>query len=146
MPNIQGTSLVGIIAATIVLYFVGFLWYGFLFSEPWLAAAGLTEAEAKAIGDGLGPMMFVYGILITLVQVFGLNYILQQSSASVLGTCVKICATIAILIALPIMAYASLYEGRPISGLGIDLGHILIGYCLVGAVLSFFRGKDALVE
>ena len=41
------------------------------------------------------------------------------------------------------MAYASVYEGRSINGFYIDLGHIFVGYCLAGAVLSFFRGKDA---
>jgi Sec-independent protein secretion pathway component TatC len=144
MPKFFGTSLAGILAATVVLYMLGFLWYGFIFTDAWLAATGMSAEEAKAIGDAHGPMMFVWGILITLLQVLGLTYILNHSGASVLATCVKICAIVALLIALPIMAYASLYEGRSINGLFLDLGHIFVGYCLVGAVISFFRGKDAI--
>ena len=146
MPKIFGTSWAGILAATIALYLLGFLWYGFLFTDAWLTATGMTEAEATAIGEALGPMMFIWGILISLAQVLGLAYILNQSGASLLGTCVKICAIVAILIALPLLAYASLYEGRSINGLFLDLGHIFLGYCVVGAVISFFRGKDAIGE
>lgn len=144
MPKIFGTSLAGIFVTTLVLYFLGFLWYGFLFSDAWLAATGLSEAQATAIAEALGPMMFVWGILITLAQVLGLTFILNQAGASVLGTCVKICAIVALLIALPLMAYASVYEGRSIHGFYIDLGHVFVGYCLAGAVLSFFRCKDAI--
>ena len=144
MPKIFATSLAGILIATLVLYAIGSIWYGLLFEEPWLASAGMTKDEATAIMDGLGPMMFVWGLLITLLQVLGLTYILNQSSASLLGTCVKICAIVAILIALPIMCYAHLYEGRPINGLFLDFGNVFIGYCVAGAILSFFRGKDAI--
>jgi len=144
MPKIFGTSLAGIVIATIAFYMVGFLWYGFLFNEAWMAATGMTEASATAHAEKLGPMMYIGGLLITFMQVVGLSYILNQSSASLLGTCVKICAIIAVLIALPLMAYANLYEGRATNGLYIDFSHILVAYCVVGAVLSFFRGKDAI--
>ena len=146
MPKIFGTSLLGILAATAVFYLLGFLIYGILFQEMWLAASGMTEAEAKAIGEARGAMMYVWGILITLLQVLGIAYVLQQSSASVLATCAKIGAILAILIALPLMGYGWLYEGKSANGLMLDFGHILVGYALVGVVLSLFRGKDAIGE
>lgn len=143
MPKIFGTSLLGILAATVVFYLLGFLVYGVLFQDYWLAATGMTEADAMAIGEAKGVMMWVWGIVISLMQVLGLAYVLQQSSASLLATCAKICAIIAVLIALPLMAYGWLYEGSSTNGLMLDFGHILVGYALVGVVLSFFRGKDA---
>lgn len=146
MPKIFGTSLLGILAATIVFYMVGFAWYGFIFADAWMAAAGLTEAAAAANAEKLGAKMYVGGILITLMQVLGLAYVLNQSGASVLLTCAKICAIVAVLIGLPLMAYGVLYEGSSKSLLHIDIGHILIGYVLVGIVLSFFRGKDVVGE
>ncbi len=144
MPKIFGTSLVGILAATVVFYLLGFLWYGILFDDQWMVANGIAEEAAKAHAEAMGPMMYVWGIVITLAQVLGLAYILHHASASVLMTCAKIGAIIAILIALPLMAYSVLYEGRSINALGLDLAHILIGYILVCVVLSFFRGKDAI--
>lgn len=144
MPKIFGTSLLGILAATIVFYMVGFLIYGILFSEQWMAFAGMTEAEALARNEQLGPMMYVWGLVITLMQVLGLSYVLQQSSASTLPTCAKIAAIMAALFALPVMAYSWLYEGSSANLLGMDFMHLLIGYVLAGIVMSFFRGKDAI--
>ncbi|MGJ8562862.1 MAG: DUF1761 domain-containing protein [Alphaproteobacteria bacterium] len=146
MPKIFGTSLLGILAATIVFYMLGFAWYGFIFAEAWMAANGITEAASAAHAEKLGIMMWVGGIGITLLQVLGLTYVLNQSGASVPMTCAKICGIVALLIALPLMTYGVLYEGRSASALHIDIGHILLGYILVGIVLSFFRGKDAVGE
>jgi len=139
MPKIFGTSWLGIIAATVAFYLIGFLWYGILFSDQWMAANGITEEAAKA---STAAMVYVWGILITLAQVLGLAYILNHASASLLITCAKIGGIIAILIALPLMAYSVLYEGRAINALWIDLAHILIGYVVACTVLSFFRGKE----
>lgn len=144
MPKIFGTSLAGILVATIVFYLLGFLWYGIVFSEMWMAFNGITMEEATAQSEKLGAMMYVAGIIITLLQVLGLAYILHHASASVLMTCVKICAIVAVLIALPLMMYAHIYEGRSHQAVGLDFAHVLIGYALVGAILSFFRGKDAI--
>lgn len=144
MPKIFGTNLLGILAATIAFYMVGFLIYGILFQDQWLALNDMTMAQAEAINADLGPMMYVGGLLMTFMQVLGLNYVLNQSGASLLGTCAKIGAIIAVLIALPLMAYASLYEGRALGALWMDFGHILIGYVAACIVLSFFRGKDAI--
>jgi len=145
MPKIFGTSLLGILLATLLFYMLGALWYGMLFSDMWMAASGMTEATAKAHADKIGPVvMYGGGLLITLLQVLGLAYILNHASASLLGTCVKICAIIAVLLALPIIMYAHLYEGYTLQGVCLDFAHLLVGYALVGAVLSFFRGKDAI--
>lgn len=146
MPKIFGTSLLGILAATFVFYMLGFVWYGVLFTDAWMASTGMTEAAATAHAEKMGAMMYVGGIFITFIQVLGLAYILNQSGASVLATCAKICALVAVLIAIPLMSYGVLYEARSPSALHIDIGHILIGYALVGIVLSFFRGKDAVGE
>ena len=144
MPKIFGTSLVGILLATLVFYLLGALWYGLVFSDMWMAANGITEAAAKAHADKMGVMVWIGGILITLLQVLGLAYILNHAGASLLGTCVKICAVIAVLMALPLLMYAHIYAGASHQAVALDFAHILIGYALVGAVLSFFRGKDAI--
>jgi len=144
MPKIFGTSLTGILLATVVFYMLGFLWYGILFSDMWMAANDITEAAAEAHAAKLGVMMWIGGILITLLQVLGLAYILNHANASMLGTCVKIGAVIAVLIALPILLYAHIYAGVSHQAVLLDFAHMLIGYVLVGAVLSFFRGKDAI--
>ncbi len=142
MPKFFGVSIVGLLLATVVFYLLGYAWYGFLFAEEWMALTHMTEEIANANMQKLGAMMWVWGIVITLAQVIGLAMVLHWASASKLLTCVKISATMALLFALPVMAYGNLYEGKSIHLLGIDGLHILIGYILVGAILSHFRSND----
>lgn len=140
MPKVHGTNLLGILAASIGFFFIGFLWYGVIFMEKWMTLQGLPM-------DGEQQMMpYVWGFLITVVQVVGINYVLHQSGAKVLSTCAKIALILAILLAVPFVAYATIYAGAPIELLMIDASHMVVGYVVAGVILSFFRGKDAVGE
>ncbi len=142
MPKIHNTSILGIGVATIAFYILGGLWYGVFFAEPWMELAGMTEAEALARNDALGPMMFVYGLLITLAQVIGLNWLIHWAGAARWRKCLEVCLITASFISFPIMLYSWLYEGTSFRGDILDLGHIAVGYGLVGLILAAFRGKD----
>jgi len=142
MPKIFGHSLLAIILTTIIFYMVGFAIYGFLFSEQWMTYAGMTEAEALARNEALGPMMFVWGLLITLAQVLGIALFLKKANISSAGKGLLKGAILATLFALPVMTYNWLYQGSSANLLRLDYMHLLIGYSLVGAVLGFFRGKS----
>lgn len=141
MPKIFGTSLIGILAATLVFYMLGFIWYGFAFAEQWMSLNGITAAEAQLRNEQLGAMLFVWGLLISLLQVLGLAAVINWAGASVLVTCAKIGLTIGLLIAVPILGYGVLYAGSPVNLMLIDAAHLVLGYVLIGIVLSFFR-KD----
>jgi len=143
MPKIFGSTLLAIILATILFYMVGFVIYGLLFSGQWLAYAGMTEAQATARSEVLGPMMFVWGLFITLVQVLGIALFLKKANVTSAGKGLMKGAMLATLFALPVMAYTWLYQGSSANLLGLDYMHLLIGYGLAGAVLGFFRSKNA---
>ena len=141
MPKVFGSSLVAVLAATIVFYMVGFMIFAVLFSEQWLALVEMTEADAIARNEELGAMMFVWGLAITIAQVLGLAWVLDQASADDVGSAIKIGVVLALLIALPVLGYNWLYEGRAAGAIGIDLGHMLVGYTLVCAILGYFRSR-----
>ncbi|NNE58907.1 MAG: DUF1761 domain-containing protein [Hellea sp.] len=144
MPKIFGTNILGILIGGAAFWMLGAIWYGPVFGEMWIEVQGTTKEAAEARMKDMGVMMYVWGLIISLVSTVGISYVLQQSSASLLTTCAKIAAILAVLIALPIMGYAVLYEGYPIKGLALDFAYVLIGFVLSGAVMSFFRGKDAI--
>ena len=142
MPKLFGNSILSLILATIAFYMLGFMWYGFLFADSWMHLTGITEADALAKNEEMGAMMYVWGILITLAQVIGLAAVLNWAGASRLFTCVKIAVILAVLLVLPVISYGAIYEGVSIHLVGIDFLHLLIGYALVAAILSFFRGNE----
>ena len=143
MPKIFGHSLLAIGLATILFYMVGFVIYGLLFGEQWMSYAGMTEAEATARNEALGPMMFVWGLLITLAQVLAIAIFLKKANVSSAGKGLLNGAILATLFALPVMAYNWLYQGSSANLLGLDYMHLLVGYSIAGAVLGFFRSKSA---
>jgi hypothetical protein len=120
---------------------IGFLWYGVLFSDQWISLQGLTIAEVEARNASLGAMMYVWGLIISLVQVIGIGAVLNWAGASVLITCAKIGAMIALLIVTPVLGYNVLYAGSPQDLLLIDASHLFVAYVLAAMVLGFFR-KD----
>ncbi|MEE9347123.1 MAG: DUF1761 domain-containing protein [Robiginitomaculum sp.] len=146
MPKIFGSSLLGILLASLALYMLGFIWYGILFEDLWISLSGISKEAAQTNMESMGAMGFVWGIIITLAQVLGLAYILNHANAARLGTCVKIGAIIATLIALPVMAYNVLYGGSSAKLLGLDYAHLLIGYAIACAILSLFRRRGALAS
>lgn len=144
MPKIFNTSWLAVIAATIAFFMFGWLWYGPLFSDAWMAAEGLTQeiAEARLAEMGMA-MWLLFALLITLAQAIGLLMVLNMAGVKRLPASLKTAFWLVITIVAPVIAYACVYTGYPLSGYLIDFGHMLIGYMIMAAIYSAFRGKDA---
>lgn len=140
MPKLHGTSLLGILTASVGFYFIGFLWYGFMFMEKWMKLQGLPMDGDMQI------MPMVWGFIITILQVIGINYVLKQSGATTLSTCAKIAAILGLYLAVPFAAYASIYAKAPLELFMIDASHLFTGFLVAGITLSLFRGKDSIVS
>ena len=142
MPKIFNTSWLSVILATVAFYMVGFIWYGFIFQEAWLSAAGMSLEESEAMAKSQGAMMFVWGLLVTLGQAIGVLMVLHLAGAKRLPACLKTVFWLVVTIVAPLLAYASLYQGYSLNGYLIDLSHILIGYLAMAGIYAAFRGKD----
>ena len=142
MPRIFNTSWGAVLLATLAFYMVGFVWYGFLFQDLWLAASGMTEEQTMVIAENKGAMMFVWGLLLTLAQALGLLWVLNLAGAKRLAASLKITFWLFVMIAAPLLAYTCLYGTYPLEGILMDYGHILLGWLAMGAIYAAFRGKD----
>ncbi len=142
MPHIFNTSWLAVLLATLVFYLIGFTVYGFLFHDVWLAASGMSLAETEAMAAAQGPMMFVWGLLLTLAQALGLLWVINLGGAKRLTACLIIAFWLFVMIAAPLLAYACLYGGYSLAGILVDYVHILFGYLAMAVVYSIFRSKD----
>jgi len=144
MPKIFNTSWLAVIAATIAFFILGSLWYGLLFADPWQAASGVTEAMAEARMAEMGMAMWLfYALLITFAQAIGLLMVLNLAGVKRLPASLKTAFWLVITIVAPVLAYACIYTGYSLTGFLIDFGHMLVGYLIMAAIYSAFRGKDA---
>lgn len=144
MPKIFNTSWLAVILATIVFFMIGSVWYGMIFSDAWMAAEGLTQEMADANMAEMGMAKWLlFALLITLGQAIGLLMVLHLAGAKRIPASLKYAFWLAVTIAAPIVAYASVYTGYSLSGFLIDAGHLLIGYLSMAVIYAIFRGKTA---
>lgn len=154
MPRLAGVHILGLVLAALAIFFVGFIWYGLLFTEPWMNANGLFFVDdAKTsmqwlTADGLNtvsadagpdPMVMGLGFLLSLVLAFGIGWHMKQKGITKLATAVLFALWLSLLIGVPLMAYDFVYTpGFHLAGFLVDASHTVVTFIVGAAVLSFF--------
>jgi|Transcript_9828 ABC-type amino acid transport system permease subunit len=154
MPKIAGVNLLGVLLAAVAMFFIGFIWYGLVFTEPWMAANGLfyTDETKTAMqwltADGLTsvsadagpqPMIMLAGFVLSLVLSFGLGWHMKQKNISKLGTAVLFGLWISLLIGLPLIAYDTVYTPYgSLMGFFVDGSHTVATIIAACAIMSLF--------
>jgi hypothetical protein len=134
--RIHGFNVLGVLAASVAFYFVGYLWYGLLFSEAWMAAEGVTAADV----EGESPIWMAGGFLITVMQAIGIAIVLKWRGASGVGKAAATASVLWLFFALPFSHYAYLYlPAHNATLLMIDASHLLVGWVVAAVVLALFK-------
>ena len=154
MPRIAGVNLLGALLAAIAVFFIGFIWYGLLFTEPWMNANGLFFADdAKTTmqwltADGLqtvpadegpNPMVMLWGFVLSFAVSFGLGWFMKREDIAGLGPAALFGLLVGLLIGVPLMAYDTVYTPyNSLAGLFVDGSHTVATFIAACMVLSFF--------
>jgi len=135
MPRIVGVNAVGALLAAIVMFIVGFVFYGVLFGDVFMQARGFSVEEF----EGNSPAWMGAGFLIELVAAIGIGWVIKAKGSKGLVPCLTTGLMLAVLVALPMLAYDFAYGWRhDVAGLFVDWGHALAAFAAGGVVLSFF--------
>ncbi len=135
MPNIFGLKLIPVALATIAFWMLGYVWYGVVFMNAWMAGHGLTADDASGF-----DIYMVGGILTTFVQVVGIGLVLKWRSAADLGSALKTAVTLWLVFGLPITMYAYLYlPAHNSTLLMIDASHLLVGWVVSAAIMAVMK-------
>ena len=73
MPKVLGLSLIGLIATSVAFFLLGYLWYGVLFMDQWMALMGI---DANAGGEPKMSLMAL-GFINTLIASLGIGLLLK---------------------------------------------------------------------
>lgn len=125
----------GIIVATVVAFFIGFLWYGLIFAEKWMALTGVTDE-----GSG-NSMWMLLGVVQTLITMTGLGWFIARDSAGGWMNGLKIGLVAGVCFALMTSAYGFIYQTSDMGLLPIDWSHLLVVYAVGGAIIGGLRMK-----
>lgn len=134
MKNI---NWLGVVVALIAGQIIGMTWFGFLFSEQWLALSNITEAQAQSGGW----MSMVYGALAQLITAIGLSWLITKMGGS--GLMTGLMAGLAAFVFFSATTEANWFiYGQEAQGLiPIDYGYLAITYLVMGAIIGVVRLK-----
>lgn len=136
MPKIFSVNVLGILAATVAMFFVGFVFYGFLFSQVWQDARAITAADL----EGSSPAWMIGGFVLELVAAIGLAWVLKMRGASGMMQSVTTGITLGLLIGVPMASYEFIYSlVHSVPGFLVDASHRVVIFGVGAAVLSLFR-------
>lgn len=119
-------------------FFLGAIWYGRLFTKPWLASLGITEADIEDaalskprayVGAAVLAVALAVGTSV-LVRWLGVRTPWEGALAGALGYATFNLTTLAKLI---------FFEDRPIRLFLINAGYDVISAVALGALLAVWR-------
>lgn len=133
------TNYAAIVVAAVAYWLLGAVWYGALFSKPWMALEQVTEEQAKTAGFLPYIVSFILNLLITYV----LSQIIHWRNAYTAGRGAAVGVILWIGFIGPITYTTYMYEMRPKELFAINQFYPLAGMVLMGVILGAWTKKTA---
>jgi hypothetical protein len=134
--RVAGHNVIAIAAASAAFWVLGALWFGVLFAEPWMAGAGLTEADFE--GDSYAWMAL--GVVISILTVIGLSVALRWGGLPPLADALKRAAWLWLGFGLSYAMYQLVYwPQHSVLLLAVMGSYTLAGWLIAAAILAVMR-------
>jgi surface polysaccharide O-acyltransferase-like enzyme len=133
------TNYAAIVVAAVAYWLLGAMWYGALFSKPWMALEQVTEEQAKTAGF----LPYVVSFILNLLIAYVLSQIIHWRNAYTAARGAAVGVILWIGFVGPITYTTYMYEMRPKELFAINQFYPLAGMVLMGAILGAWRKKTA---
>jgi len=134
------TNYPAVLVCAVAYWLLGALWFGLLFSRPWMALEHMTEEQART----LNPVLpYVVSFLLNLLIAYVLSQLClwRNATTAARGAALGILLWIGFL--GPITYTTHMYELRPPQLFAINQFYPLVGLALMGAILGGWTKKAA---
>ena len=130
---------VAVWAAGIVHFLLGAGWYTLL-GPAWMQGIGKTEAQLQA-EHGHSPLPYIIALGAALVIAYAIAWLLPKLGTPTAGSGAKAGATLAFALIGSALATNYAFEARPLSLWLINVGYMVIGMTLMGAIVGHWWKK-----
>ena len=134
------TNYPAVVVAAIGYWLLGAIWFGLLFSKPWMALEHVTEEQARA---GSSAVPYVVSFLLNLLIAYVLAQLCVWRNASTAARGAALGVLLWIGLVGPVTYTTYMYEMRPWQLFAINQFYPLVGLCLMGAILGAWTKKVA---
>jgi hypothetical protein len=134
------TNYPAIVVAAIAYWILGAVWYGVLFSKPWMALENMSMEKASSMNPVLP---YVVTLVLNLVIAYFLAQICIWRNANTFGRGASVGIIVWIGFIGPITYTTYMYEMRPWQLFAINELYPLFGLALMGAIIGAWTKKTA---
>jgi len=134
------TNYPAVIVAAIAYWVLGAVWYGVLFSKPWMALEHITIEQAKSVSP---VIPYIVSFLLELLIAYSLAQICIWRNANTAGRGASVGVLVWIGFVGPIALMTYMFEMRPRALFAINEFYPLAGLVLMGAILGAWKKKIA---
>lgn len=138
------TNWLAIVVSVVAGMLTGFLWYGFLFNEPWMAGNGITVEGEKMFKNGaempMSPMPMIVNTVTMAVYALVMNWLLGKMNVSTWQTGATIGAGIGLMMVCAILT-GNMFAGNPMSLTWVNGSYEFMLFVVIGAIVGGWRKK-----
>ena len=121
-----------ILAAAVIQWILGALWYSLLFAKPWMALTGHTKGERPKGAVVAMITSFIGGLILAFVLAHVVRW--SGSSTFACGTLIGFICWLG-FVAAPLLS-ETMYEQRPFKLFFINTGYWLVALLISGGLLA----------
>jgi surface polysaccharide O-acyltransferase-like enzyme len=134
------TNYAAVFISAIAYWLLGAVWYGVLFSKPWMALENISIEQAKSMNPVLP---YVITFVLNLLIAYSLAQICIWRNANTVGRGASVGVLLWIGFVGPITFTTYMYEMRPKELFAINEFFPLAGMVLMGAIIGAWTKKSA---
>lgn len=138
------TNWLAIAASVVTSMVIGFLWYGMLFQNQWMAGNGITMEGEKYFKDGMEMPMsatpMIVNILAMVVYALVMNWLLGKMNISTWQSGATVGCAIGLMMLLGIWT-GNLFASDPMSLTLVDGSYSFLVFALIGAIVGGWQKK-----
>ena len=137
--SFAGINYLAVVIAAITGFMVGGVWYGVLFSKPWVRAAGLSEEDMKGCDAKGVPTPFIIAGCADLLMAWMLAGIIAHAAGEVtIAKGLLAGGFVWLGFVLTTNSVNNAFQMKPLALTIIDAGHWLAVLLVMGAVIGWF--------
>jgi len=134
------TNYAAVFVSALAYWILGALWYGLLFTKPWMALENISMESAKAMNPVL-PYVVTFALNLLIAFVLAQICIWRSANSAARGAALGILLWIGFVGPVTFTTY--MYEMRPMQLFAINEFYPLVGFCLMGGILGAWTKKAA---
>lgn len=129
--SIASINWLAVFVAALSTFILGGLWYGPLFSKPWMRASGVTEAQTQ---QGGAALIFAMSFVLQVIAAAMLDMFIGPEAT--LGFGLFAGAAVGLFWVATAFGVVYLFERRPVAHWAVNAGYQVVAFVIMGAILG----------